>query len=111
MMPPVRATGSPFAAAVNSTVPLPCPDRPAVMLSHGSLTSAVHEHSRSAFTGIAPPPPPAGRGAAGVSNVTAHLVIVEGDVDVVPDAPHPTRAIVATTGGMLCRNRRKIEPG
>lgn len=52
MMPPVRTTGSPFGAAATSTVPFPCPERPAVMLSQASLASAVHGHSRSAFTAI-----------------------------------------------------------
>jgi hypothetical protein len=80
MMPPVRATGSALAPALNSTVPFPCPDRPAVMLSHGASASAVHVHSRSVFTGIEPLPPSAGRLPAGASTDTAHLDNVEGDV-------------------------------
>jgi hypothetical protein len=80
MMPPLRATGSPLAAAANSTVPLPCPERPAVMLSHGTSGSAVHSHSRSVLTGIAPLPPSAGRVAVGASNATAHLDNADGDV-------------------------------
>src|SRR5688500_13924076 len=104
MMPPVRATGSLFGATANSTVPLPCPERPAVMLSQGSLTSAVHGHSRSVLTGIAPAPPPAGKGAAGASKVTAHLVIVDGDVEVLTDEPHPASATAQRSAAVLRKN-------
>ena len=80
MMPPLRATGSPLGAAENSTVPLPCPERPAVMLSHGVSGSAVQAHSRSVLTGITPLPPSAGTAPAGASNATAHLDNVDGAV-------------------------------
>jgi hypothetical protein len=80
MMPPLRETGSPLADTENSTVPLPCPDRPAVMLSHDTSGVAVHSHSRSVLTAIAPLPPPAGRLAAGASNATAHLANADGVV-------------------------------
>src|SRR5687767_9973082 len=110
MMPPVRTTGSLFGVTANSTVPLPCPERPAVMLSQASLASAVHGHSRSVLTRIAPVPPLAGKGAAGASKVTAHLVIVAGDVNVLTDEPQPASATAPRSTTVLRRNRREIEP-
>ena len=109
MMPPLRATGSPLAAAVNSTVPFPCPERPAVMLSQGTSDSAVHWHSRSVLTGIAPLPPSAGTAAAGASKLTAHLGNVEGDEKVLPDDPHA--ASVSDQRRMAAEAERRSDGG
>jgi hypothetical protein len=87
MTPPLRATGSAFAAALNWTAPSPWPLVPAVMLSQFTSGWAVHWHSRAVFTASDPVPPVAGRVEAGVSTATAHLDTEEGEVLVCPDEP------------------------
>jgi hypothetical protein len=47
-------------AAVNPTVPLPVPDAPDVMVSHGALLLAVHAHALVVVTVTVPAPPSTG---------------------------------------------------
>lgn len=49
---PERATFVLFGANVYSTVPLPVPDAPEVMVIHGTLLVAVHAHPAPAVTVI-----------------------------------------------------------
>jgi hypothetical protein len=55
---PVRAPPV-FAATVNATLPLPLPEAPEVIVSHGAPLVAVHEQSFRVVTptGLPAPPP------------------------------------------------------
>jgi len=91
----VRGEGSPFGLALNATVPGPCPDVPAVILSHPPSVLAVHWHSRSVAIAIDPVPPPAGRVEGFAVVVTPHFAVVEGAVVVVAVDAQPPWASTA----------------
>jgi len=60
---PERGEPSPFAAALNISVPLPVPDAALVIASHGAFDAAVHPQLGSlAVTVTDPLPPPTGIG-------------------------------------------------
>ena len=65
------------------------------MLTQATSGWAVHWHSRSVLTSIAPDPPEAGTGVPGASTVTAHFDNVEGEVTVLPDEPQDVSASAA----------------
>src|SRR6188472_3458856 len=92
MIPPLRATGSLFAAALNGTVPSPWPVEPAMMFSQPTSGWAVHWQTRSVFTVMEPLPPLAGTVEDGASNAIGHLEKEVGEVTVLPDEPQPASA-------------------
>jgi hypothetical protein len=47
-----------LADALTPTVPLPAPDPPPVIVSHGALLTAVHEHQLPTLTSKEPLSPP-----------------------------------------------------
>ena len=87
-IPPLRVTGSELAAALNCTVPSPCPLPPDMTLNHSASVDAVHWHSRAAATVTLPLPPPAGIVEPGLPTVTEHLDSAEGEVTVLVSDPH-----------------------
>jgi len=61
-MDPVRPEPPLVAATVKPTVPLPVPDAPLTIVSHGSLAVAVHAHDGAeAVTATDPDPPVSGK--------------------------------------------------
>jgi hypothetical protein len=95
-MPPLRAIGSGLGAALNCTVPSPCPFAPPLTLSHDVSGAALHWHSRAALTVMLPLPPVAGMVDVALPTVSAHFASCVGDVIVCPDDPHATLVMSAT---------------
>src|SRR3954462_5748014 len=56
-----RGAASAFSDTRYATDPSPCPDAPAVIVSHAALLEAVHAHSRDTLIETAPDPPAAAK--------------------------------------------------
>lgn len=93
--PPVRVTGSGFAAASKRTVPSPWPLAAPVTLSQFASADAVHWHSRAALTETLPLPPPAGIVDVALPTVRSHRDTVVGAATVLVDDPHAAAARTA----------------
>src|SRR3954466_797416 len=106
-MAPRRTAGSGLEAASKLTVPSPWPLAPALIVSQGFCTSAVHAHSRAVLTVISPVPPPAGSGEPGGVTATPHFDTVPGEVTVVvPDEPQAAATRAAAAAHTKTRLRR-----
>ncbi|MCU1386113.1 MAG: hypothetical protein JWL71_4810 [Acidobacteria bacterium] len=92
---PWRGDGSGFALTRYATDPLPCPDVPEVMTTHGALVVAVHVQSRVVSTASVADMPLAGAApAVPVPTVTLHLLSVGAMTDV--DVDEPVHALART---------------
>ena len=95
---PLRAIGSGLRAALNWTVPSPCPLAAPATVSHPASGAAVHWHSRSVLTVTLSVAPLAGTVEATLPIVTAHLASVDGAVEVTAFAPQP--AVTSKSGNI-----------
>ena len=91
-----------MAAAVTSTVPSPCPDAPALMVSHCASTDADHAHSRAADTLKLRLPPWAGTCPSPLT-VTEQRLIGVGPVAVAVVAEEPQPASPARASSAAAR--------
>jgi hypothetical protein len=83
---PRRTTGSGLRTVASSTVPLPCPLAPDLMLSHDDSVDADHAHSRAADTATVAEPASAGTSPP-PSSATPQRVNDDGEVTVVVEDP------------------------
>ncbi len=101
---PWRGAGAGLGVALNSTVPLPCPDDGVTFVIQDACVETSQPHSAGAVTDMAALPPVATM-AGGATTASWHLADVGPLVTLADEQPNTPAVMTGTSVSSACRNQ------